>query len=152
MRSRIPPKHMRKGKEKESRITSQVVPRSGNTQEQTSGIHGTSHEICLISKKPCEPGNPRIGCSKDRTMQRTLTCQCRWIRLRSSGRAATSCNERKAKKIKHQEAISKKGKITSKVLRTSGRFSVDLAAKRLLAIAKGEITILQRENAVTAMG
>ena len=71
---------------------------------------------------------------------------------RSSERAATSCNERKAKKIKHQEAINKKGKITSKVLRTSGRFSVDLAAKRLLAIAKGEITILQRENAVTAMG
>lgn len=71
---------------------------------------------------------------------------------RSSGRADTSCNDRKAKKIKHQAAINKKGKITLKDLGTSGRFSVDLAAKRIIATAKGEITILQRENAVTAMG
>lgn len=77
-RSRIPPKHMKKGKEKELRITSQVVIRSGNTQiKKTSGIHGPSHEICLISKKPCEPGNPRIGYTKDRTPQRTPTCQWR---------------------------------------------------------------------------
>ena len=61
-------------------------------------------------------------------------------------------HERKAKKIKHQAAINKKGKITLKDLGTSGRFSVDLAAKRLIATAKGEIAILQRENAVTAMG
>lgn len=69
---------MKKGKEKELRITSQVVIRSGNTQiKKTSGFHGPSHEICLVSKKPCEPGNPRIGYTKDRTTQRTPTCQWR---------------------------------------------------------------------------
>ena len=40
----------------------------------------------------------------------------------------------------------------AKDLGTSGRFSVDLAAKRLIATAKGEIEILQRENAIAAMG
>ena len=56
--------------------------------------------------------------------------------------------------MKNQKTTNKEGEITSKDFskRTSGRFPVDLATKRLLATAKREISIPQREDAITAMG
>lgn len=57
----------------------------------------------------------------------------------------------KPRKLNIKQLSIRKAKSLQKDL-TSGRFSVDLAAKRLLATAKGEIAILQRENAITAMG
>lgn len=55
--------------------------------------------------------------------------------------------------MKNQKPINKEGAIASKSLRKrTGRFSVDLATKRLLAITKREILILQRVlRHITAM-